>query len=171
MRVVWPWTSWGCFPGCCALVYFFYSYNSSHYIYKLPNKICLSLGFSQGILSTHVNKAICEGRTVTGLCEIWGSAVASLPSVGHATFYCISFPAHVTSVIRQTAESRSRVVITPYLWSPGFNSHPKTRLTEFLWFPPSLQANADYPMTGSFHIPVFFYRHNYHSTLYTPTYL
>jgi len=49
-----------------------------------------SLGFSQGILSTHVDKAICEGRTVTGLCEIWGFAVASLSLVGHATLYSIA---------------------------------------------------------------------------------
>jgi hypothetical protein len=81
-----------------------------------------------------------------------------------------SFPAHVTSVIRQTAGSRSRVVITPYLRGPGFKSHPKARLTEFLWFPPFLQANAAYPMTGSFHIPVFLPPY-YHSTLYTPIYL
>jgi hypothetical protein len=52
--------------------------------------MCRSLGFSQGLLSTHADKAMCEGRTVTGLCEIWRFEVASLSSVDHATLYCIA---------------------------------------------------------------------------------
>jgi len=88
MRVVWPWTSWGCFPGCCVLVFLFF----------IRITVRRSLGFSQGILSTHVDKAICEGRTVKGLCEIWGFAVASHSLVGHATLYCIpSGPEFISS--------------------------------------------------------------------------
>jgi len=155
------------FSRMLSLGIFFYSYNRSHYIYKSPNKMCRSLGFSQGILSTHVDKAICEGRSVIGLCKIWGFAVASLSPWWVTLDFTLlpvvpsSFPIHVTSVMWQTVKSRSRVIITPYLWGPGLKSHPKARLTEFLWFPPSLQANADFPMTGSFNIPIlyFCYRH------------
>jgi len=134
--------------------------------------MCRSLDFSQGILSTHVDKAICKGRSVKvcvrrevlrwRLSPRWVTLHSTALPVGPS-----SFPAHVTSVIQQAAESRSRVFITPHLWGPEFKSHPKTRLTEFLWFPPSLQANAGYPMTGSFHIPVFFTIILSFDTLYT----
>jgi hypothetical protein len=137
MRVVWPWTSWGCFPGCCASVFFFNSYNSWHYIYKSPNKMCRSLGFSQDICThTSIKRFVKDA-----LLQVYvRSEVLQWPHSPrwvtlHSTALLVgpsSFPAHATSVIWQTAESRSRVVITPYLWGPGFKSHPKARLTRVL---------------------------------------
>lgn len=161
MRVVWPWTSWGCFPGCCVLVFFFIRITVRVTFISHRTKCAVLLAFlrafcphmsikrfvKDALLYVYVRFEVLQWR----LSPWWVTLHCTALPVGPS-----SFPAHVTSVIRQTAESRNRV-ITPYLWGPGFNSHPKARLTEFFWFLPSLQANAVYPMTGSFHIPVIFF--------------
>ena len=161
MRVVWPWTSWGCFPGCCALVFFFLILITVRITFiSHRTKCAVLLAFlrafcphlsikwfvKDALLQFCVRFEVLQWRLSPRWVTLYSTALPVDPS---------SFPVHVTSVIRRTAESRSRVVITPYLWGSGFKSHPKARLTELLCFPPSLQANADYPMTGSFHIPFF----------------